>query len=1169
MKTFYNLHSTAVVMLIGIFTSVLNSPVSGQSQNIIVQENPDNPGIFELRTERSEIATPLESLFHPKSLINTEFRDPADEIWPRTGWPSSEVNFRPFGTPLPAGDLNGDGTKDLYSVFNVTADQRTSDLSDLTPKTLIYFSPSSPSEPDHIIYESLIAVGDFNGSGNQNLMTRSSEPNYTLYEFNGDEFITASGPTGLSVNSFSWNDFYDLDGDGSTDLLRTASLNLEVLFGAGQDRDYELETYNLLTILANEGVQQNFTDPILKSYFSHNDRIFIVFRGLVQAGEDAGRYAMIFEMDNDRSLSLHQFFKISDITSLALGSLFAAKHAGDEAYSLIFSHAFEHNETESDDPDFGTYRFKPAEENGVLFDTERTQYYATRAWPAGELRGDGRTSFLVDIFGDNSITYHFAESELGADQLVLGNLLPGQEENAFISLNLNIKTAFGDQTGNGLDDYIYTFSESIAIENSLFGTYLIEGVAEGSYPATAYSLQNGDYSVRLAQEIFGLGDVTGNGADDFAVFYREGTHTTLALHQGGSNWKTPLKTWELAENTFIRDVVPGRFVNSSRTDLAILHRYQNDSGIFVSDIRFYEGGGNFSDDPYLRIEEDDFWPGLGGSISNMNTIAVAGDVNGSGYDDLLVGAPLGRDINNQPVLVGLYFGGPGLSAGEPDARMSPVGTSSWIGSTLTGLGDLNGDGFDDFAVVNADEIIPEEGNQFRGRIHIYRGGTSAEDPGYFDSPSRTLRADSISVASGYNMGIFGFSEIAVGDFSGNGSKEIVAESFFHSFNNQGVPGVHIFDSRRTTSQPAQMLGLRNDDFSGPFQDSELVVQMGRNLFAGIPDLSGDGHEKLLVTGSSGLTNAALFRSGTRFEQTPTVIYRAPNQSVTMGAPGNFVNVQYNSVVGDFNGDGTLNFLTVQPGDRNYRDTPIYLFEIEATGSVPAGSRTVLITESTTSEGGTISEPRTRSTVTIPEGALSEDQEIEIGTFNSVPPGANVGGVVLYLGPAGLTFNQPVTITIEYDPDNIPDGVQEEDLKLLRYDESEDEWFELDTIVDTDLKTLTAETLTFSGFAAGTVGEITSRSDEESDLPLYFDLSQNYPNPFNPVTSIRYQLPVASDVRLEVFDIIGRRVAVLVNEQVQAGRYTIQFDASGFASGVYFYRLQAGSFVQTRKLTVIK
>lgn len=1169
MNSLYHRYPMVAAILLFTCTLLLTTSAFGQHSQLNIQENPDNPGVFELQTEQSQLVTPIESLFHPKSLANTAFRDPVDEIWMRTGWPVPEVNFRPMGLPQPAGDLNGDGTTDLYSSYTVTADERTSDLSGITPKTLIYFSPSRASEPDHIIYESLIAVGDFNGSGNQNLMVRSLEPDYTLYEFNGSEFVSTNGPTGITTPSSSWIDYFDLDGDGSSDLMRVTAINLEVLFGARQNSDFDLVTYNLVTILANEGIQFNIANFSLKNYFTYDDRTFLVIRGLVQSGEEVGRYAMIFEMDDERNLSLYQFFKISDITSSTSGSLFVAKHADDEAYSLIFSHLFENSATVSDDPDFGTYRFKPADGNGLLFDTERTQYYAARAWPAGELRGNGQTSYIVNVVENNSTTYHVAESEPGSDLLVVGDQLPGQDENSSVSLNFNVNRVYGDVSGNGLDDLLYFFTQTSAINNSQFGTYLIEGAAEGSFPATAYSLNNSDYTVRTAQEIFGIGDVTGNGADDFAVFYREGTASSLALHQGGSSWKTPLKTWELEENTFIRDVVAGRFVNNARTDLAILYRYQNDSGVFISDIRFFEGGGSFADEPYLRIEEDDFWPGLSGSLSNINTIAVAGDVNGSGYHDLLVGSPLGRDSNNQVVTVGLYFGGPGLSAGEPDVRISPVGVSSWIGSTLTGLGDLNGDGFDDFAIVNADEIIQEQGNQSNGRIHIYHGSASASDPGYFDAPFRTLRADSISIASGYNMGIFGFSEVATGDFNGNGSKEIVAESFFHSFNNQGVPGVHVFDGRRTSSQPSQLIGLRNDDFSGQFQNSELVVTSGRTLFAGIPDLSGDGHEKLLVTGGSGLTNAALFRSGKRFEQTPAIIYWAPNQSTTMGAAGNFINIQYRSVVGDFNGDGSLNFLTIQPGDRNFRDTPIYLFEIEATGSVPAGSKTVLKTESTTSEGGTISEPRTRSTVSIPEGAVSEDQEIEVGTFNSVPPGANVGGVVLYLGPAGLTFDQPVTITIEYDSDDIPEGVQEEDLKLLRYDEFDEEWFELETAVDTERKTLTAQTFSFSGFAAGTIGEITSIPEENTDLPLRFDLAQNYPNPFNPITTIRYDLPVASDVKLELYDIIGRRVAVLVNEQVQAGRYSLQLDASGFASGVYFYRLQAGSFVQTRKLTVIK
>jgi hypothetical protein len=90
-----------------------------------------------------------------------------------------------------------------------------------------------------------------------------------------------------------------------------------------------------------------------------------------------------------------------------------------------------------------------------------------------------------------------------------------------------------------------------------------------------------------------------------------------------------------------------------------------------------------------------------------------------------------------------------------------------------------------------------------------------------------------------------------------------------------------------------------------------------------------------------------------------------------------------------------------------------------------------------------------------------------------------------------------------------------------------------------------------------------------DLPSEFTLNQNYPNPFNPTTIISYELPQAANVRLEVYDMAGRQVATLVSGQVAAGRHTVNFDASNLSSGVYLYRLQAGSSLQTRKLTILK
>jgi ligand-binding sensor domain-containing protein len=85
----------------------------------------------------------------------------------------------------------------------------------------------------------------------------------------------------------------------------------------------------------------------------------------------------------------------------------------------------------------------------------------------------------------------------------------------------------------------------------------------------------------------------------------------------------------------------------------------------------------------------------------------------------------------------------------------------------------------------------------------------------------------------------------------------------------------------------------------------------------------------------------------------------------------------------------------------------------------------------------------------------------------------------------------------------------------------------------------------------------------------FALEQNYPNPFNPTTGIRYQVSGTSDVRLEVFDMLGRKVSTLVNERQAAGAYQVSFNAANLSSGVYFYKLQAGSFTETRKMMLIK
>ena len=98
---------------------------------------------------------------------------------------------------------------------------------------------------------------------------------------------------------------------------------------------------------------------------------------------------------------------------------------------------------------------------------------------------------------------------------------------------------------------------------------------------------------------------------------------------------------------------------------------------------------------------------------------------------------------------------------------------------------------------------------------------------------------------------------------------------------------------------------------------------------------------------------------------------------------------------------------------------------------------------------------------------------------------------------------------------------------------------------------------------------TTNINFKGEYSIDYSLSQNYPNPFNPSTVISYQLPVAGDVTLRIYDVLGRKVATLVNEEKPSGIYEVEFDAGNLASGVYYYQLKAGSFIETKKMMVIK
>jgi hypothetical protein len=116
------------------------------------------------------------------------------------------------------------------------------------------------------------------------------------------------------------------------------------------------------------------------------------------------------------------------------------------------------------------------------------------------------------------------------------------------------------------------------------------------------------------------------------------------------------------------------------------------------------------------------------------------------------------------------------------------------------------------------------------------------------------------------------------------------------------------------------------------------------------------------------------------------------------------------------------------------------------------------------------------------------------------------------------------------------------------------------------------------FIDSVMNSVTGVFSDYSNIVSNFILSQNYPNPFNPTTTIKYSIPELSFVTIKIYDVLGSEVTALVNEQKSVGTYEVEFNShsggvrsagGGLTSGVYFYRLQAGDFIQTRKMILLK
>ena len=146
---------------------------------------------------------------------------------------------------------------------------------------------------------------------------------------------------------------------------------------------------------------------------------------------------------------------------------------------------------------------------------------------------------------------------------------------------------------------------------------------------------------------------------------------------------------------------------------------------------------------------------------------------------------------------------------------------------------------------------------------------------------------------------------------------------------------------------------------------------------------------------------------------------------------------------------------------------------------------------------------------------------------------------------------------------------ENSMEVKYWDNLLNSWMTVRSSINKETNTVTFENSVVSNYVVLSTEKTTAVGEVNSVSPTDFTLEQNYPNPFNPTTTIEYQITLAGNVSLKVYNILGEEVAIIINSFQQAGVYNVHFTGAELTSGMYFYKLQLGNKVQVRKMLILK
>ncbi len=487
----------------------------------------------------------------------------------------------------------------------------------------------------------------------------------------------------------------------------------------------------------------------------------------------------------------------------------------------------------------------------------------------------------------------------------------------------------------------------------------------------------------------------------------------------------------------------------------------------------------------------------GESYENRITdVKGIGDINGDGYDDFMISMRTGKKVRDEGI-VKLYLGSADGNL-IPDITFHYPGKDSLndFGENFSGIGDVNGDGYNDFIILG----IFADWGFVKGKAFLYLGGAVI---------------DTIPIAEFHEPWIedgFGNSIEGVGDINKDGYDDFEITSDYNWTNARGY--AYLFWGGDTISWN-RSLTFTSDTLADFFGESA----------ANIGDVNNDGFDDIAVGATvwaSGHDTGKvyIFYGGSQMDNKPDVVLSSNN-------PGDeFGRIIKNA--DDINNDGTTDFCIVS-------DPKIFIYPHVDLNNF------ISIDGSLLGFGGYVN--------------IEADLDINADGYKDFVIGNTnhedsdsvmVGGAFIYLG------NKSIDTVYKYKLEG--ENKWDEFSKIMSHADINGDGFDEILIMAPgfpDYENPLGKVYIYS------YKKITDVKDNRKNIPGQFKLYQNYPNPFNPTTTVQYSMDKEQFVKITIYDVLGREIVTLVNEEKPVGEYKVEFDASKYnlSSGVYFCELK--------------